>query len=767
MTGSQRGGGDGGADATCADDEDEHARQITARHRTARRPRSARPRGRAGRRSLRRRRPRRGRDRRCAVRPGRHGVSRGHLAALLARPRRVRDRDRPPVDQLAGRRGEDHPTRSLGDDVARRLPHERVAQAALAAQQRAAAHAGRLLGGEHDRLDAPSPRLVHDRLAGAAGAHGRGRDLDVLVLLADGLRAGERGARALELGLRHARVDRQRHRDLEHPQRLDHRAALVEVLSLVGGQSPCGLHDVVVERSAEDRHEDRAVLDPRLAVGERALGDRHALEDRLARDQAIAEVERQAEGHPGDADDPRPAVERQDRHEGEGRQRRAHGGRDRQLGAAHAHVERHAIGPVAVGLAPAQPDHREVHERERQRRAERVDPTEELEVAGDHERDRQQRADPDDHHRRGVAGVQTAEQRRDLAVERERVAQPREPEHGRVARHDEHRERRQAHQVTQRLAQPLLVEARHDGEHRRLDGLLLARVRRQDARRDERDAHVGHGGGGHARGDQALEAATRDMDLTGQARGGVEAGERDQRERQRERQVLGRRDAGHARRVGQHVGVEQQREAEHHEDELQPEVGEHDERRAVVAARPRAAQVGERDVGDHADGEQRLRQAARQAPPEHREVVRGRERADRDQDQVVEQDRPARDEAEQLVEGVAGEDRRPTALLVQRGALDVGEHEQREEQRRDEHHGPGQRVGALDDQADGEVDRGGREALGDAEEGRRAEPALEALVRLEGRQAPAHLIARGLHRRPSIHSRPAPAATNSRPMMIP
>ena len=32
---------------------------------------------------------------------------------------------------------------------------------------------------------------------------------------------------------------------------------------LVGGQAPGGLHDVVVERRAEDRHEDRAVLAPR------------------------------------------------------------------------------------------------------------------------------------------------------------------------------------------------------------------------------------------------------------------------------------------------------------------------------------------------------------------------------------------------------------------------------------------------------------------------------------------------------------------------
>ena len=52
---------------------------------------------------------------------------------------------------------------------------------------------------------------------------------------------------------------------------------------------------------------------------------------------------------------------------------------------------------------------------------------------------------------------------------------------------------------------------------------------------------------------------------------------------------------------------------------------------------------------------------------------------DRDQDQVVEQDRPAGDEAPQLVERVAREHRRAAALLVQRGALDVGHRGQDEE----------------------------------------------------------------------------------------
>ena len=46
-----------------------------------------------------------------------------------------------------------------------------------------------------------------------------------------------------------------------------------------------------------------------------------------------------------------------------------------------------------------------------------------------------------------------------------------------------------------------------------------------------------------------------------------------------------------------------------------------------------------------------------EAGPERAQVVADRQRADRDQDQEVEQDRPARDEAEQLVERVAAPSR--------------------------------------------------------------------------------------------------------------
>src|SRR4051812_50220615 len=83
---------------------------------------------------------------------------------------------------LGGRRGQDHPAGRLLDHVFRDISHE-VVERGPAAEQRAAADPRRLLGGEDDRLDAAATGLLDDRLPGAAGAHGGGRDLDALVLL--------------------------------------------------------------------------------------------------------------------------------------------------------------------------------------------------------------------------------------------------------------------------------------------------------------------------------------------------------------------------------------------------------------------------------------------------------------------------------------------------------------------------------------------------------------------------------------------------------
>src|SRR3954466_9178621 len=155
---------------------------------------------------------------------GAHGVDPGRAAVAVG------------AVAVRRRRGEDDAARRLVDDVARRLADERVVQPLLAAQPQATAHPRWLLGGEHDRLHAAALGLVDDRLPRPARPHDGGRDLDALVLLPHRLRALERAAGPLELLLGHARVERQGHRHLEDPQRLDHGAALAVVVVLVGGQ---------------------------------------------------------------------------------------------------------------------------------------------------------------------------------------------------------------------------------------------------------------------------------------------------------------------------------------------------------------------------------------------------------------------------------------------------------------------------------------------------------------------------------------------------
>src|SRR5215210_5856080 len=120
---------------------------------------------------------------------------------------------------VAGRRGEDDPAGRLGDHVAGGGADEGVVEPALAAQQRPAAHAGGLLGGEHDRLHAAPLGLADDALPRPPRPHGRRGDLHALVLLAHRLGPPQRLARALEVRLADPRVERQGHRHLEDPHR--------------------------------------------------------------------------------------------------------------------------------------------------------------------------------------------------------------------------------------------------------------------------------------------------------------------------------------------------------------------------------------------------------------------------------------------------------------------------------------------------------------------------------------------------------------------
>ena len=186
-----------------------------------------------------------------------------------------------------------------------------------------------------------------------------------------------------------ARVERQRHRHLEHPHRLDHRAALALVLVLLRGSRPA----VCMMSSSSGVPSIGTRIEPYSAFGararQRALGDRHALEDRLA----LARCGRRRRARSRTSSSRRrPSARRRGRmitatnaaNDSTAPSAAVTGSSPR----ADADVERDLERAVAIGLEPAQPDHRQVHDRERDRRAERVDRGEELEVG----RDQQQRS---------------------------------------------------------------------------------------------------------------------------------------------------------------------------------------------------------------------------------------------------------------------------------------------------------------------------------------------------------------------------------------
>ena len=106
--------------------------------------------------------------------------------------------------------------------------------------------------------------------------------------------------------------------------------------------------------------------------------------------------------------------------------------------------------------------------------------------------------------------------------------------------------------------------------------------------------------------------------------------------------------------------------------------------------------------------------------PEHRQVVRHEEGRDRGRDDVVEHLAPAGDEADHLVEGVAGEARRPPGLRVHHRRLDVGGGGEGEDQPGDQERDRGQAEREARHHPERVVDRradvpvGGREQRPDA-----------------------------------------------------
>ena len=144
---------------------------------------------------------------------------------------------------------------------------------------------------------------------------------------------------------------------------------------------------------------------------------------------------------------------------------------------------------------------------------------------------------------------------------------------------------------------------------------------------------------------------------------------------------------------------------------------------ARVSKQPRDRDRGD-DEGCHDDvpgGLLELVHSERDA-----EVVRHEQRREGDHDQVVEEQRPAGDEADQVVEGTAGERLGATRLGDCGGALGVRERDQQEDRTGSEEDERRQAERSGDDDPEREVDRRADLAVRDCEQLARAEDPLEA-----------------------------------------
>ena len=133
-----------------------------------------------------------------------------------------------------------------------------------------------------------------------------------------------------------------------------------------------------------------------------------------------------------------------------------------------------------------------------------------------------------------------------------------------------------------------------------------------------------------------------------------------------------------------------------------------------------------------------------QRRPEDLQVLRRGVGADGDQDDVVEQDRPAGDERDELVEGVAGEHGGAAGLLVQGGALDVGHRGQPEHHRGDQEHERGEPERVVDDDPEREEHGARQRGVDDPEQDRGADRAARASPSTTRRARAARARPRGL-----------------------
>ena len=222
-----------------------------------------------------------------------------------------------------------------------------------------------------------------------------------------------------------------------------------------------------------------------------------------------------------------------------------------------------------------------------------------------------------------------------------------------------------------------------------------------------------------------LQVTRLELELGREVAGCLDPRVGDRRDHQRVDEVLDGRRAEEVQLVGQPVGVEHHDQPHDDHQQLQTQLREsqHDQPPLAVSA-GHVRDVEDRGQRDHQRRDRQLHIAPAERPGDRRQVVRDRDRRRCDHDQVVDQDRPARDEADQLVERVAGEGRRAAPLPEHRAPLDVGERGEREHQPGQQEDHRRQAQPAVGHHADREVDREPHRGGGRGIEEGHTEPAL-------------------------------------------
>ena len=243
-------------------------------------------------------------------------------------------------------------------------------------------------------------------------------------------------------------------------------------------------------------------------------------------------------------------------------------------------------------------------------------------------------------------------------------------------------------------------------------GVLGDRHRREG---DDRDQQVEAEDGGDGEADAARDRPRRVFGLLGHVGDRLDPGVGDHPDRDPEHEVTPGRGDAEVDVVDQDLRAEDQDEADPDQDHLGGEVGDGEDEvqfRRLLGA----ADVDQGEGDDQHRAADDVAGAAAQPGPEDRQVVGHEEGRDRDRDRVVEHLPPGGDEADHLVEGVAGE---------AGGAAGLGEHHRRlgvggggggEDQAGDDEGDRGEAEGEGGGDAERVVDRGADVAVGGGEQ---------------------------------------------------